>query len=133
MSLAEAILALALLGATLLGVLTVVTGSLTLSERNEQLTVATEMARAEMEAINERGYTWPPKAPSRLVFDGTGEHPTPVVRGFPPDPYPFKERNGVRYSVRVSVLDVKKAVKAIRVEVMWGDHAEVTYESYLHP
>lgn len=126
-------MALSLLGACLLGVLTVVVGGLSLSERNEQLTVATEIARAQMEAITERGFTWPPKAPSRVVFDGIDEPPTPEVRGFPPEPYPFQERNGVRYGIRVSVLDVKKAVKAIRVEVRWGDHAEVTYESYLHP
>lgn len=121
------------MGACLLGVLTVVMGGLSLSERTEQLTVATEMARAEMEAIKERGFTWPPKAPTYVVFDGSQKTPTPLMFGFPPEPYPFQERDGVRYSVRVSVLDLRKTVKSIRVEVLWGEHTEVTYVSYLHP
>lgn len=124
---------MALLGSVLIGILTVVLGATSLSERNEQLTNATEVARWAMEAIKERGFTWPPKAPERIVFDGAADRPTPPVKGFPPEPYPFVERGGVRYFLNVSVLDLSRTVKAIRVIVRWGAGAEVSFETYLHP
>lgn len=126
-------MALALLGACLLGVLTVVTGAMSLSERNEQLTVATEVARAQMEAIKELGFSRAPKARSRRLFDGTAKPTTPAESGFPPPPYPFQERNGVRYALKVTVLDLRRTLKSVRVEVRWHAHSEVTYASYLHP
>jgi len=120
-------MAVALLGSCLLGLLTVIVSGLDLADRSDQITIATEIARDEMEAIKERGFTWPPGG--EQVYSGD----RPRDRGFPPAPYPRVTRDGWDYLVTVTIGDVATSVRNVRVQVRWGERGEVSLETYLHP
>jgi type II secretory pathway pseudopilin PulG len=124
-SLLEVMLALALVTAAVLAILSVYATGLRQSAESERMLKATEMARELMEGVLQSGFEALPD--SQTTFDG--RVPDPPADGIPPPPYPKRDD----LEALVIVDQVEPQLKSVYVKIFYGSRRSVVLQSYVRP
>ena len=114
--------ALAVTSVALLAMIGVFTGGLRLLSQSEAVTRATELGRAELEAIKDLG--WAALPATDASFDG--RVPDPQVAGWPPAPYTTTST-----PMMVQVEEIEPGLKSVTVRVYYSANTPVTLETYV--
>lgn len=126
-SLLEVLCAMSILAVAALAIAQVFISGLGLMTQSRDMQAAAEVGRQLLEQVRVSG-TIPPNA----TFDGSV--PDPQVNGFPPAPYPVGTVDGKPYTLVVTTQPVPGSpdVKAVGVEVRWGDNHRARLQTYFY-
>lgn len=127
---AETLVAMTLITIAVLAVIGLFTGAFKALNRSDLMTEGTEIAREVIEQTKLLGRDAPP--PENTTYDGS--IPTPAeVTGFPPEPYPWVMRDGILYTVEVSVAPAPGTThaKVLTVTVRWKESGKVELQTYI--
>lgn len=134
-SLLEVALALGIAAVAILGLMAVFISGLHMAERAQDVTAATEVARQVLEEIKlqarQTGFGYIPAG--TYTFDGAvdpAQNPGPAQ--FPPLPYPALAVNSRQFTVLVTGEELSSTLKAVTVEVHWGETSVVRLQTHLH-
>lgn len=126
-TLPEILIAFGIVATAVLALIAAFIAGTKLVSQSQQVANATQLARAELEAIREMGYVAIPDAD--VTYDG--RNPDPSIDGFPPHPY---DNPPDGYVLLVTVEQKGYYLKSITVEVQWGDiGSKVVLQTYIHP
>ena len=125
-SLLEILFATALIGFAIVTMIGVFMSGLKLVAQGRERTSAIDLARAELEAIQELGFDALPAGTAS--FDGT-----PTGLPFPPAPYPGATVNEQPFLMRVEVRPKDTFLKSVLVRVSWGESSQVTLQTLVGP
>lgn len=114
----------------LLSVIALFTGAFKALNQSDEMTEGTEIAREVIEQSKLLGRDAPP--PNDTTYDGSIPTP-PEHTGFPPEPYPSVERDGVIYTITVTVGPAPgtTTAKVLTVTVTWKDGGNAELQTYL--
>ncbi|CAM9987568.1 unnamed protein product [Phaeothamnion confervicola] len=126
LSLLEVMLAIALMGVVVVGILVVMGGGLRLMNQAGDVTRARELATQEMENIRQSAYAYSPDGTNFDARSGTA-----AVGGYPPAPY--NPAPGETYKLAVAVQRVNPTLRSIRVDVYWGVNHNIHLETLMNP
>jgi hypothetical protein len=116
LSLAEVLIALALLTFGFLMVIGLFAQNLQLQSRSAEMTEAVEIARSVMEELKAR----PALIPDPTVHFQTASQIIPGPPPFPPAPFPSVQGEHGRYTIEIKIEEATpRGVKAVEVYVAW--------------
>ena len=120
-------LAVGLLSFAVLTMIGVYASGFKLLANGRDLTAATDVARAQLTALQELRF-------SELVL-GTydGRVAGAVPQDFPPAPWPSMSTNGRKFSILVSVRARSADLKELTVRVYWAPSGMVTLQTLVTP
>jgi len=128
-SLLEIMLAVGLLSFAVLTMIGLYASSFKLLANGRDLTAATDVARAELTALQEVKFSDLPD--TALTYDGRVAGAVP--QAFPPAPWPTTTVNGRKFSLVVAVRPRTPTLKELTVRVHWGPSGSVTLQTLVSP
>ena len=130
LTVAETLLAMAFLALAILTMVGLFASSFKLLNKSSFLTTGTEVGREFIERVKLLDGDAPPV--ENLFYDGSVPAPQ-SSSGFPPPPYPFVDRDGVRYtlSVEIGAAPNTTSAKVLTVWVRWKESGRVELQTYL--
>ena len=130
LSVAEIIVAMTLIAVAVLAVIGLFTGAFKALNRSDLMTEGTEIAREVIEQTKLLGRDAPP--PNDTTYDGFVPTPSEPT-GFPPEPYPQVVRDGITYTVSVTVEPAPGTTnaKVLTVVVRWKETGRAELQTYL--
>lgn len=128
-SLLEIMLAVGLLSFAVLTMIGLYASSFKLLANGRDLTAATDVARAELTALQEVRFSDLPDTPT--TYDGRVAGAVP--QDFPPAPWPTTSVNKREFKVLVAVRPVGANCKELTVRVFWGPSGSVTLQTLAAP
>lgn len=127
-SLGEIIVALGLLAVAALALLAAFTAGMKMMAESRELTMATEVGREFLEAVESNGY----QMTTLGVFHGATRSPKDLTTGFPPAPYPSGRRNQTEYRLRVDCQQYAPNARSVEVQVSWGRDHHISLATLVH-
>lgn len=109
-----------------MGIVMTVLSNMKLNRQGDDLSAATQLARAVLENTRSRTYA----NITVGTFDGTLSVPTPpnATTGFPPSPYPGTGK----FKMRVVSTDFAPAARSVQVDVFWGARSNIRLFTLIH-
>lgn len=126
-SLLEIILAVGLLSFAVLTMIGVYASGFKLLANGRDLTAATDVARAQLTALQEMRFSELPAG----TYDGRAAGAVPT--DFPPAPWPKMSTNGREFAILVGVKARSADLKELTVRVYWGPSGAVTLQTLVTP
>ena len=121
-TLLEILVSTALVALALLALIAVIISGLRLLTNSGKLTVASQLAREEMETIKKRGYA---NITVGTNFKGAAADP---ATGFPPPPYPGRDE----FKLVVNATTYSPTLRQVNVEVLWGQRGRTSLTTLIH-